>query len=231
VRTLGFLLTAAIVPGVLAGPIAAQNSFEGVIDYEMSGGDGMDMDVKTTIKGTRVRQDLQGGPMGTMITLVDAESMVMTMLMPAQKTYMRFDPTEMLEQHGQAAHEVAPKPEEFQSTGEKETIAGHACEHYAYNKDGMTIDMCIASGLGFMPFSQPGAMSGRNSPAPGGLADFSAWRARFGDGFVVLAVETTQNGATTTMRAKSIERKSVSDDLFEVPSDYTQMKMPGGPGR
>lgn len=234
-RKLGFVLTAAILSGVLSAPVAAQDAFEGTIDYQMSAGNGMNMEMKTTVKGTRLRQEMQGSPMGTMVSIIDAGSTTITMLMPAQKTYMRMNVGGMMEQAqaAQAAHGAPQevKPEDFKPTGEKETIAGHECEHYEYTQGAMTMDMCVAKGLGFMPFSNPGGMSARGGSPQVSATDAAEWREHFGDGFVMLGMEMTQDGTTMTMRATNVEKKSVGDDVFEVPSDYTEMKMPGGPGR
>lgn len=224
-RKLAFLLVAASVPGLVARPAMAQKSFEGVIDYDVSVGD-MDMQIKQMIKGSHVRQEMLGLPMGTMITLTDAGTMVITNIMPAQKMFMRIDAQAMMEQTQSAA--AQPKPEDFKATGKKETVAGHACEHYMYSAQDTNFDMCIASGLGFMPFAHPGGMGGSGGSPGMGSSDMAAWRARFKDGFVPLTMEMTSQIGTMTMRATAIEQKAVSDDLFKIPDGFTEMQMPRG---
>jgi hypothetical protein len=125
-----------------------------------------------------------------------------------------------------------PGPEDFKATGKSETIAGQECEHYVYTTVGMNFDMCIASGLGFMPFAHPGGMGGRGGSPGMGSNAMAAWRARFVEGFVPVAMEMTSDAGNMTMRATVIEKKAVSDDLFQIPDGFTEMQMPkGAPGR
>ena len=225
-RRLVFLLAAAVAPCLVARPAMAQKAFEGVIDYDVSVG-GMSMQIKQTVKGRHVRQEMLGLPMGTMISLTDAGTMVVTNIMPAQKMYMRVDTRALMEQMPKGTPQ--PGPDDFEATGEQETIAGQKCEHYAYTADDVNFDMCIASGLGFMPFAHPGGMAGRGGSPGVGSSDMAAWRARFGNGFVPLSMEMTSQAGDMTMRATAIEPKPVSDDLFEIPDGFTEMQMPKGP--
>jgi hypothetical protein len=228
VRRLVFLLIAAGASGLVARPATAQKSFEGVIDYDVSIA-GMSMQIKQTVKGSQVRQEMLGLPMGTMISLTDAETMAITNVMPAQKMYMRIDSQAMMEQMSKGTSQ--PGPDDFKATGKHETIAGQECEHYAYAAEGMNFDMCIASGLGFMPFAHPGGIGGRGGSPGLGSSDMSAWRARFESGFVPLAMEMTSEAGDMTMRATAIVQKAVSDDLFKIPDGFTEMQIPRGPGR
>ena len=211
------MLTVAFAPR--AG--MAQSTFEGTITYEAGMG-GMNMQVTQAVKGALIRQEMQG-PMGDIVNIVDTESSMMTTLMPAQKMYMRIDMNAMMKQYSQQAEaQPQPKPADFKATGEKETIAGHACEHYAYNQESNAIDVCIAEGLGFVPFMAMGAQGMPNGP------DVEEWKQRFPNGFLPLEMTVTAMGQTMTMRASAVERKSVDAKLFEVPEGYTQMPGPGG---
>ncbi len=51
-------------------------------------------------------------------------------------------------------------------------------------------------------------------------------REMFGDGFFPLKMSMAQNDMSITMVATEVERKPISDDLFEVPEGYR--RMPGG---
>jgi hypothetical protein len=214
-------LMAAAVLAVVFAPRAgaAQAVFEGSITYEAAMA-GMNMQVTQLVKGAMVRQEMQG-PMGEVVNIVDTKSSTMTTLMPAQKMYMRIDMNAMMQQAQHAAHDQ-PKPADFKPTGEKETIAGHACEHFAFSQEGNTIDMCIAQGLGFVPFMSMGTAGMPNGP------DADEWKQRFPNGFVPLAMSVTAQGQTMTMRASAVEKKTVDAKLFEVPAGFTQMPGPGG---
>lgn len=94
-----------------------------------------------------------------------------------------------------------------------------------------TINMCVATDLGYY-FMGGGAGGGRGmaaSPAPGMSEQMQQKiREMFGDGFFPLKMTMSQNGQNITMVAKSIEKKSVSDDIFRIPEGYTRMGGMGG---
>jgi hypothetical protein len=217
-------LFAAATAALFMAPLgaSAQNNFEGVIAYDVSM-TGMNMQITQMVKGTMIRQEMQG-PMGQMVNLTDTESLVMTTLVPAQKMYMRMDLKAMAQQMGQQAAANQPKPEDFKATGEKETIAGHACEHYAFAQEDMSLDVCVAQGLGFVPLMSAGMNQGA-----GAAADVAAWKERFPQGFLPLQMTVNGQGQTMTMRATSVEKKSLADDLFKVPDGYSAM--PGSTGQ
>ena len=198
--------------------------FEGVIDYDMSVG-GMSMQIRQTVKGSHVRQEMDG-PMGTMISLTNANDDVMTTILPDRRAYMQIDTRALTKSRPSSSSLPQPGPEDFRPTGEKETIAGQPCEHYAYTREDLTFDMCIASGLGFVPFAHPAGMGRHGDSRPAIEDNMEAWRARFGEGFVPLEMEMTANGGAMVMRATAIERKPVPDALFEIPTGYAEMKMP-----
>lgn len=224
-RSMRRLGAAAAVGLILVAPgVSAQGEFEGVIAYDMNMA-GMAMQITQMVKGTQIRQEMQG-PMGQMVTLTDTDAMVVTTMMPAQKMYMRMDLKAMTDQlAAQAGTEVPPqpKPADFKATGEKETIAGHACEHYTYSQAEVDLDICIAQGLGFVPMMSAGMSQGASAQA-----DVAEWKKRFPNGFLPLEMNMTTQGQQMTMRATNVEKKSLSADLFKVPDGYTAM--PGSTG-
>lgn len=200
---------------------AAQDNFEGVITYDMTAA-GTTMQIRQMTRGGMIRQEMQG-PMGAMVTLTSVEGREVTTLMPAQKMYMRINVDEMLARVQQMQQQqIDPEPADFEATGRRETIAGHACEHYEYTSGETSVDICVASGLGFVPFS-PGSAGGASTEAR-----IDEWKRHFSGGFLPLSMVVTGSDMTMTMTATSVERNSLSPDLFEVPADYTEMKMPGG---
>lgn len=230
-RRSGFplLLAAGLLFGA-SGAVDAQRAFEGVIVYEMDAGD-VTMTMANHVKGTQIRQEIEG-PMGSMISLVDTETMDMTMIMPAQKMYMKMNTGQMMQQMQsmQQQHSaVQPDPADLVATGRTETVAGQTCEHYTWSSDSGDMDMCIATGLGFMPFASPPSTNVMGAGARmNAFADAEKWRARFSDGFVPLLMTVTDGGKTMTMRATRVEPGSVDASLFAVPEGFTEMRMPGG---
>lgn len=214
---------AILAVSCLPAAAAAQQNFEGVIAYDMTAA-GTTMQIRQMTRGGMIRQEMQG-PMGAMVTLTSVEGREVTTLMPAQKMYMRINMDEMLArvQQMQQQPQIDPEPADFKATGRTETIAGHACDHYEYTSGETSVDICVASGLGFVPFSPGGSAAGASTEAR-----IEEWKRHFSGGFLPLSMVVTSSGTTMTMTATSVERKSLSPDLFEVPADYTEMKLPGG---
>jgi hypothetical protein len=206
----------------LPAAAVAQDNFEGVIAYDMTAA-GNTMQIRQMTRGVMVRQEMQG-PMGEMVTLASVEGREMTTLLPAQKMYMRINMDDMLArvQQMQQQQPLDPEPADFKATGRKETIAGHTCEHYEYTSGETSVDVCVAGGLGFVPFSAGSA--GSTSTA----AKLEEWKRHFRGGYLPLSMVASGSGMTMTMTATSVEQKSLSPDLFEVPEGYTEMKLPGG---
>jgi len=215
-RRLG--VTAAVALFLVAPGASAQGDFEGVIAYDVNMA-GMQTQITQMVKGKLIRQEVQG-PMGQMVNLTDTETMVMTTMIPAQKMYMRNDLKAMADQmaaQAGAQSQPQPKPADFKPTGQKQTIAGHACENYSYSQENVTLDICIAQGLGFVPM-----MSGMGQ-AGSSQADIAEWKKRFPNGFLPLEMKVTSEGQTMTLRATNVEKKALADDLFKVPDGYTAM--------
>jgi len=58
---------------------------------------------------------------------------------------------------------------------------------------------------------------------------YAEFRRQFAGGFFPLKMEMKDEHGQVqmTMVATKIDRRSLSDDLFKPPADYTEMKMPG----
>jgi hypothetical protein len=224
IRTASALMAAFVLAPVA---LAAQEPFQGTVAYSMQMND-MNIDMVHHVKGGKVRQEMSGVPgMGDMIVLLDMNTMQMNMLMPAQKAYMSMDLNAMANaQLGQNEMETP----DVTRTGEMETVAGHQCENVRIVMKEGTVNMCVASDLGYY-FMGGGAGGGRNvaSPAAGMSEEMQEKiREMFSDGFFPLRMTMSQNGQNIRMTATSIQKKSVSDDLFVIPAGYTKMPGMGG---
>lgn len=193
---------------VAALPLGAQGQdFEGTVTYRMSMG-GMSMDVKHFVKGKSFRQETDS-PMGTMVVIMDSEAGKVSMAAPGQAP-MVMGIEEMKAMAGAQAQEAEQAEVDVTPTGQKETIAGHECEHYLVKQGENEMDICAATGLGFYMNSMDGGMGG------GAPTGWEKVRDRFEDGFFPLKVTTATPQGSMQMEAVSLERKSLSDDLFKI---------------
>jgi len=226
-----------IAAALLATPpvtIAAQQPFEGVVEYDMTS----DSHTIHTIyyqKGSRVRMEMNMGDQ-TSAMIMDGATGTMTTIMPAQKLYMTMNFRAMaagMREHRDTMH--LPK---ITATGRHETIAGHDCEHVLMtnDQDHGTADICVARGMGYY---MSGGGGGRQAAQDfwGGIPNaddprYAEFRRQFANGFFPLKMEIRDEHGKVgmTMVATKIDRRSLSADLFKPPADYKEMKMPGMPG-
>lgn len=225
-RVIRSILSCTLFAFVVA-PVTAQD-FEGVVTMSMNIPNmGMAVEMTHTAKAGKVRSEVN--MMGQqMITVIDSEAGTGLVLMPAMQAYMRMDLKEAMANANQGQEDQLPS---IEATGQTETIAGHQCEHYNVTVNQNVMDMCVAKDLGF--FSGSMGMGGGQSV--GGLqgANSDVWRELFEDGFFPLSISMTQNAMQISMQVTNIERRSVSDDLFnlEIPDGYTEMPGVLGGGR
>lgn len=230
-RRMMFVLSAAAV--VAPADLAAQDGFEGVVAYEMTA-QGMTLEVTHYVRGGRVRQEM-AGPMGPMAMIIDLGEQTMTVLVPQQSAYMTLDMRAALEAEVEAETEedAAPPEVEITATGQKETIAGIECEHFALRTGESEVDICGARGMGFYMAGGMNALGGAAS-AGQALSRSDAVNARlrayFKDGLFPLKMTMHTASGALTMVATSVEKKKLGDDLFSVPAGFTEMKMPGSGG-
>jgi hypothetical protein len=221
-------LAAAAVITVTLAPIGAhaQQQFEGRIAFDMQL-NGMAMQMTQTIKGSRIRAEISGVPaMGDMVSLMDTETMEMTMIIPAQQAYMIMSLGDLAQTVQQQTDGEDP---EIERTGEMETVAGHRCENVNVTLSSTSMTMCIATDLGFYFLGGNGAGGMGASSALGMNPQLEAkFREMFADGFFPLKVVSTGTGQMISLAATSIEPGPVADDAFAVPEGYTKMPGPGG---
>jgi hypothetical protein len=214
-----------------AGRVQAQKQFEGMAVYRTSTG-GRSAEITYYSKGTKLRQEISAG--GTQAaTITDYTQGKSITLIPAQKKYMVMDYKAMgkalkpladklgEKDPGKPAKAVLPK---FTPTGQRETVAGHSCEHFRMKGDDSTVvDFCVARDLGFFMFG--GASLGVATPEYAVLAN------EFKDGFFPLKISVQKGAATRgTFEAVRIERKVMPAAMFEIPAGYTALAIPSIPG-
>jgi Domain of unknown function (DUF4412) len=234
------LIASFAFPVVLAAatPVLAQRQFEGSVTLKTSM-EGKSFESTLYSKGQRVRQEIAMGGQSA-VTITDYGTGKSITLMPGQKKYMVMDFKAMAEAMRPMAEALKPdrtkKPDavmpKIVATGRKEKILGHPCEHYtAAADDGMVMDFCVAKGMGTFNGARGGAGAGGGSAAASDPR-FRELVTLFKDGFFPLRT-TMSKGGKTLMESEvvKVEAKSLANDLFVPPSDYTEVKIPSLPGK
>lgn len=211
----------------------AQSDFQGIITYKT-------ITDKTTgeatifVKGKKSRQETSGGGR-TVITITDQGAAKTTTLMPEQRKYMVMDFKAIAKAAGPiprdpAGAKTATNGPKVGATGKKETIAGHTCENYRLAGGTTTLELCIATDLGFL--SLGGMSSELLNAAAASNPEYGRLIAQFKDGFFPLRTSVLEGGKVVmASEVTKVEKKSISDDLFLVPPGYQEIRLPGLGGR
>jgi hypothetical protein len=185
----------------------AESTFEGVITATTTI-DGDSVDIILHVKDTRSRIEVIADGERTII-IRNKEGKVVGLLEESREYFVS---------------PVRPEGEgektRFIPTGRSETVAGYACDYYRMDDPSGIQDgdeACVTTELGFVGFGLAG------SPV---WEDEDAIREQFRDGFLILK-SLDANGAVDYVVTK-VEPAALSDSLFEPPSDYTELKLPGG---
>jgi len=219
-----FLMCAMSLLGL---PGAAFAQFEGVVVLSMFGDGGKPaQELTQSIKGTMMRMDMATA--GTSMTMiVNASDGTMVTLMPAQKMYMSMNMKAMAERFQGATPATPPK---ITKTGQAETIAGHRCEHYLIDSDRQDMDICLARDLGAFTLGLSTSMGASRSPMPQMPPGYEQLAAEFKEGAFPLKMERVDGSSkSTVMMVKTIEAKPLDAALFQVPPDYKQFQLPQYP--
>lgn len=241
-RTGGYALTvlAAAVLGV-PGQARAQGTFEGMVAGTMSLADGKSVPFRYYQLGSRTRQEYNvEGHSGTMI--FDGTTGDMISIMPEQKKYVIINlrtASGPMRQIGEAmgGGRGGSKQPDFSkvkvtATGQHEVIAGVPCEHYLFQNterpDDPPMDMCGATGLGFM------GMAGQSSSMmPSTVALLRSQNPELAklarQGFFPLKmtfVEREHPDRKTVWVVTQIDRHRPDAALFGPPAGYTEMVLP-----
>ena len=216
--------------------------FEGSIAMKVQGEGQRNMQMTYFLKGkqTRIETAIPDVPEGSAVMLWDTEGGKITTLMPSRKMYVVMDLKQAAEDFKGTKKSHGGDDAEFPrltSTGKKETIAGHECEHWLMGEKD-EVDICAAKGLGYFGMggqSAGGLGSWRNFVfSPKMLAQAAAhpeWVKFLEGGAFPLKLTATSDGKVMmSMEATKIEKKAIDDSLFSIPADYKEMSVPGVPG-
>ena len=187
-----------------AAPLAAQERFEGMVQYRLAGGHTMDM----YIKGDRIRSEFAMGG-NTMAAIMNLETRQMQMLMSGQRMVMTMALPDEASEHAGGEVEVS-------RTGRTDVVAGHTCEIVTITAErGGRSEVCGATDLGSFVMAR-GPM--QREPTP-------AWARGMENFFPLRVTDATRN--EVVMEVTKIERQDVPESMFTVPEGYRTMTMPG----
>ncbi|HUG27608.1 MAG TPA: DUF4412 domain-containing protein [Gemmatimonadales bacterium] len=218
---------------LLLAPAAlpAQRAFEGTVTYRMTA-EGMTMIMTQMTKGSKVRTEMEmPGMPGPMYVLMDMDSEVMQTVLPSMGIYMEMNLKQIADQVTMTPEmrEAMKQSPEIERLGTTDRIAGITCHNYRFTQGTEQMEGCIATGMGFFMGGAGGGPPGQGGPLAGLGVDFSKLMAEFKDGMMPLRMRMKQNGTwSTVMEATAVERKSLDDSLFALPSGLRKMDMPGG---
>jgi hypothetical protein len=223
------ILTVPLLAAFAALSAPAHGSFEGKVSYTLKQGrDSLQMDY--SIKGEQLRIDMKGGA-EDVSTIMDTNGRKMTILMPSQQMYMVMDfpsqanaPTKRSEES--EASEAGGGSGRLERTDETAEIAGFTARRYLAKADDgrQTVTEIWASdelGSFFALGGGPGASQARTWE--GDLSGANL--------FPLRVVERDARGRENfRLEAQKIEKKSLSDSIFQPPANYQLFQMPNIPG-
>jgi hypothetical protein len=195
----------------LAGAsVACGSSFEGTISMNLTAGKSV-MAITYYIKGDIIRNETQPAKGPKIVGLLDGKTGGISMLMTEQKMYMVT---------GAPKKGLSPDAT-FEVTGRTEEIAGYTCAEYVVRDKKSIIELWATSELGALPnLAEAFSNRGRRS----------AWETYAAEeGVFALRVITKdlKGRERSRLECVGVEQKSLDDELFTIPADFTRVKMPG----
>jgi hypothetical protein len=220
--------------------MAAQNTFEGVIAFQMIGDDNKPDTMIQTTKGNTLK--LEGMGKGKGAVVFDAVKHRMLMIQPEEKQYIVATEEDMQQMNmmTQAAMQKFAKKEaksaddednvkiDFRPTGRTETVAGVKCEvwHGTSIREGEKKEgeACLAKGVGFAAFNV--MENPMLTPRGRGASFIEQYRKLVGPNKgVIKMVEFKDGKPHSSMEAIKIQPLAVSEAEFEPPAGYKEVNM------
>lgn len=205
---------AALALGCLLGlaRAAAAADFEGQVDYMVTS-EGRSQPLSFLVRGPKARIDVNGGQAAA---IIDGDAHTQVVLMPARKMYMSM----AVQRSVAESADKQSRPTALRKTGKRETIAGVACEVYAYKNEDGEGELCNARGLGrFLPV--------QGGPGGGG---WPFERVLAGSDVFPLRINHRGKDGPTQLLATKVDRRSIDPALFQPPADYRPFALPQGAG-
>jgi len=191
-------------------------SFEGKVNIKLvSDGDVSFIDY--LIKGNTFRMEMKDEEgESTASIIMDMNEMKMITLMTEDKMYMEYPLEQTMEENEN--DDSDGEIEEVRITNETREINGFNCQKLIY-EDKENMEAWATTDIGnFMFYESP--MGGSGIPE---------WYLAFSDAgfFPILVIEKDDSGEEESRwEVTSVEKKSLSEDLFVPPADYEKMEIP-----
>jgi hypothetical protein len=204
---------------LLAFVCQAEESFEGKYTMEMSGqGDKASMTIWT--KDSHIRMAVASKDMPGEMIMRDGMS-TMLMIMPEQRMYMEMQIPDMSGKMG-GQEEKGGDDVPFEKTGNTKEIEGFKAHEFVYEKGAEKMVIWATEELGSMPMARGPAMQGYAAAMQKvtGLSSF----------FPLEMTGYKKGKKDYQMRIKDIEKKELSDSMFQPPAGFRKMTMPAGMG-
>jgi hypothetical protein len=196
---------------ILSASVLPQDVFEGKVKFNINS-DGQSTDMTYFIKDGKIKIDVEAESKSSII--YDTKKQTMLIIMPEQKMYMDMPVTPAEES------EADEKKGEFKKTGEKKDILGYASEKWVYKDEENNIESWLTKEIGsFVFFSNPMEKSEKTD-----------WQTKLhAEGYfpLLMIVKDDKGKVTTNMEVISVEKQSLSSDMFTPPAGYQKISIPG----
>lgn len=197
--------------------VGFSQSFEGTVSFKVSGMSRAGT-MKYYVKGDNIRMEVEQASGMEMTTIMNTKNRKATVLM-ANKTFMEMDFDEMT-----PPEVVMNKDIDIQKTGKTEPVAGYSCDQFVLKQEGKEFEFWATKGLG--KFMQMQMNARQQSPALKKLEKELTEKGYF----PLKMVQRDASGKEEMlMQAVSVEKKSLSSELFVIPEGYQKTEMPNRP--
>ncbi|MBK8945147.1 MAG: DUF4412 domain-containing protein [Ignavibacteriae bacterium] len=208
----------------------AQNYFEGKVKFKITDDDDESHLMEYFLKDGNFRITMFEDEDVSAIFIYKKENSYI--LMPEDKMYMNLNNSlfsklgDMFKKNDEEENEKDKKEFNFENykTGKTKTFLGYDCDQWInkseFDDDNYEVEAWITDELGNFIFMEN----------PMGAGYSPTWGSSLKDkGYFPLQVITKNSDGEviSTFEAVEINKQSLSNDLFEIPSDYNEMKIPG----
>jgi hypothetical protein len=214
-KTITKLLVCIVIFALFMQENLFSQAFEGKINIKLVN----DEEVSTMdylVKGNKIRMEMKSEEgEGEAVMITDMQDLKMIILMAEEKMYMEYPIKEAIEEQ---KDDIQSEMGKIRLTDETKTINGFNCQKLDYEDD-KNIESWITKDIGtLMLYENP--MGGNEMPE---------WYSDFADEgfFPILVIEKDDSGEEESRwEVTSVEKKSLSDDLFIPPAGYQKMEIP-----
>ena len=197
---------------LLTFSLNAQNKFEGKVNIKVTS-DGDEATMGYLIKDNMMRFEM--GEDVSQYSLIDFTNKKMLMVMPEDEMYMEIPASKIFSDVQKEANAEMGK---INKTGETKEINGYTCEKWIYKDDDITTESWLAKDLGGFIFL--------DNPMGGSKSEWQTEIETSGY-FPMLIINLDEDGEEESRwEVTSVEKKSLSADLFAPPANYEKMTMP-----